>query len=144
MARKRMVLMAAVVACSWGLACRGPGALDAIRDGDFSLVEQGSYAGRLIILTEGMEQFETALRLRLMVEENMDVLDSVSDRCHTLEHVGYRFKYAAFDAERNALLLRYFARIVEHPLYAGYQIQLRFDADSRRLIRVYTEEVPLE
>lgn len=144
MAGARVIIAAiVVVSCGW-LSCRGPNALAAIRAGDFSLVEEGSYAGRLVILTEGMEHFDTAQRLRGVVEENMDVLDLVSDRCHTIARLGYRFKYAAFDAGANALVLRYFARIVEHPLYAGYQIQLRFDADSRRLRRVYTAAVPLE
>lgn len=96
------------------------------------------------MITEGMEQAGAAERLHAMVDENMDVLNMISDRFHVIEHMEYRFKYAAFDVESDELVLRYFARIVEHPLYAGYQIQLVFDGGSRRLKRVFAAEVPLE
>jgi hypothetical protein len=140
--RLALLLLAAALGCS--VSCHRPCALRAIRDGDLSIVQRGSYRGRLRMITAGMDTAETAEQLRVMVDENSDVLDIVSDRFHAIEHLAYRFKYAAYDIEGDILVLRYFARIVDHPLYAGYQIQLVFHPNDQRLKQVYTEEVPLE
>ncbi|MBE0432743.1 hypothetical protein IBX73_04665 [candidate division WOR-3 bacterium] len=144
MAKTHIVILLPLVALICSSSCSRACGLRAIRSGDFSIVQRGSYRGWLTMVTEGMEQVEAAERLRAMVDKNIEVLNMISDRFHVIEHVGYRFKYAALDVESNELVLRYFTRIVEHPLYAGYQIQLVFDGGSRRLKGVYTAEVPLE
>jgi len=142
--KKRLVALLLVSVLSLSLSCTKPDALTRIRNGDFSLVHKESYRGRLIFLADGKEYLTTVEHLRGIVENNMDIFDLLSERFYPIPHLGYRFKYAALDSENNSLVLRYFARIPEHPLYAGYQIQLVFDSGSRRLEKIYTSEVPLE
>jgi hypothetical protein len=107
-------------------------------------VMKGSYRGNLHFLGDGREHREAVEYLRELVETDFAVLDMISNRFYTIPHLGYKFKYAALDMDSSMMMLRYFARIREHPVYAGYQIQFLFDAESRKLKAVYTEEVPLE
>lgn len=124
--------------------CQKRDDLSGIRRGDFSRVAEGSYHGRLQFLGDGGEYIQIVRHLRGMVERDFVVLDVISDRFYEIPHLGYQFKYAAVDTANGLLLLRYFARIGEHPVYAGYEIQFLFDAESQKLKIVYTDEVPLE
>ena len=124
--------------------CQKRDDLGGIRRGDFSRVTEGSYHGRLQFLGDGGEYIQIVRHLRGTVEGDFDVLDVISDRFYEIPHLGYRFKYAAVDTTNGFLMLRYFARIGEHPVYAGYEIQFLFDAESQKLKIVYTDEVPLE
>lgn len=126
------------------LSCGKHDALSSIRRGDFSIVHKDTYRGQLRFLGEGRERKELVDALRGEIEGNSEVLDLISEKFYTIAYHPYRFKFAALDEEKNLLVLRYFARIVEHPVYAGYQIQFLFDLESRHLVRVYTSEVPLE
>ena len=87
---------------------------------------------------------ESTRNLRQDIEKNKDVLDLINQRFFAIPHKPYRYKFTALDEETNYLVLRYFARIGEHPLYAGYQIQFVFDPQSQTVTRVYTAEVTLE
>ncbi len=103
-----------------------------------------TYRGHLLFLGDGKEYRETVDYLRGVIKKNFEVLDVISEKFYTMPHLGYKFKYAALDTENGVMMLRYFARIREHPVYAGYQIQFLFDGDTRVLKGVYTVEVPLE
>ncbi|UCG29755.1 MAG: hypothetical protein JSV53_09650 [candidate division WOR-3 bacterium] len=124
--------------------CSKKDELAAIREGDFSIVTRDAYRGHLLFLGDGKEYRETVDYLRGVVKKNFEVLDVISEKFYTMPHLGYKFKYAALDTENGVMMLRYFARIREHPVYAGYQIQFLFDGDTRVLKGVYTVEVPLE
>lgn len=138
------VLLCAVLLISVLSFCRRYDELSNIRRGDFSIVREGTYHGRLTLLGDGKEYGEQVQDLRNEVEKNPEVLDLISGRYYTIPHKPYQFKFAALDEDSSLLILRYFARIVEHPIYAGYQIQFVHELDSRRLIEVFTSEVPLE
>ena len=143
MIRRYSILLFALITCPF-LSCTKHDAMNSIRSGDFSIVCKDTFRGRIRFLGEGREHKESVEALRREIEENSDVLDIISERFYTIPYREYRFKFAALDEEKNHIVLRYFARIIEHPVYAGYQIQFLFDLESRRLLRVYTSEVPLE
>ncbi|UCD04670.1 MAG: hypothetical protein JSV98_05990 [candidate division WOR-3 bacterium] len=141
---KIITLIVTIVVLIAIVSCTRRDEFDLLHNGDFSIVTKGSYRGRLLFLGDGREHRETVEYLRGLVEQNFDVLDLISERFYTISHMGYKFKYAALDEEAEIMMLRYFARIREHPVYAGYQIQFLFDSRSRKLKSIYTEEVPLE
>lgn len=142
---KRSILILWAVAFIYPfVACKKQDALSKIQSGDFSIVCKDTYRGQPRFLGEGKEHKGFVDALRREIERNSDVLDLISERFYTIPYQSYRFKFAALDEEKNIIVLRYFARIIEHPVYAGYQIQFLFDFESQRLLRVYTSEVPLE
>jgi hypothetical protein len=124
--------------------CRRYDELSNIRRGDFSIVHEGTYHGRLNLLGDGSQYQQLIQDLRGEIERNPEVLDLISERYYKIPHKPYQFKFAAVDEDSSFLILRYFARIVEHPVYAGYQVQFVHALESRRLIEVFTSEVPLE
>jgi hypothetical protein len=142
--KKNIAFTASILLLVTSMSCKKRDEFALLHEGDFSMVAKGSYRGHLLFLGDGREHRETVDHLRRLVEKNFEILDSVTERFFSIPHMGYKFKYAALDTETRMLMLRYFARIREHPVYAGYQIQFLFDAESRRLKSVYTEEVPLE
>jgi hypothetical protein len=107
-------------------------------------VYEGAYRGRLKFLRESSPYHESTKNLRKNIEKNRDVLDLITQRFFTIPHKPYRYKFTALDEETDYLVLRYFARIGEHPLYAGYQIQFVFDRQSQVVKEIFTAEVPLE
>lgn len=125
-------------------SCRRNDVLSRVRAGDFSLVYKGTYRGNLRFLGQGREYETTVQQLRADIEGDMSFMDLISREFYELTHDEYHFKYAAIDAERDIILLRYFARIPEHALYAGYQMQFVFTRTPLRLLSIYTCEVPLE
>lgn len=142
--RKYITVIFGILPLLTSISCRKRDGLDLLRAGDFSVVIKGSYRGNLLFLGDGRAHRETVDYLRELIEIDFEILDVISDRFYTMPHLGYKFKYAALDTESDAVVLRYFARIMEHPIFAGYQIQFVFHNASRRLKAVYTEEVPLE
>jgi hypothetical protein len=127
------------------VSCRRKSELSRIRAGDFSIVYEDTYRGQLKFLGRGREYEGLVQTLRAEIEKDGKVsLDIISDRFHTIAHEEYEFKFFALDEINDCLLLRYFARIVEHPIYAGYQIQFVFSRTSHKLLKVFTSEVPLE
>jgi len=126
-------------------SCRRNSEFSTIRAGDLGIVNKGTYRGRLKFLGAGGAYKSLVDSLRGDVEKDeMVLLDVISDEYYTLPHYAYEYKYAASDETMDQLVLRYFARIAEHPIYAGYQIQLVFSLSSGRLLKVFTCEVPLE
>jgi hypothetical protein len=143
MKKRLVILMAMTMLCS-SLSCKRQDQLSRIRAGDFSNVHEGTYRGRLKFLREISGYHESTENLRQDIEKNKDVLDLISHKFFTIPHKPYRYKFTALDEETGYLVLRYFARIGEHPLYAGYQIQFVFDPQSQVVKEIYTAEVPLE
>jgi hypothetical protein len=128
-----------------GLSCTRNSELSRIHEGDLSIVHVGTYRGQLKFLGSGREYEKSTQSLRREIEKDgMVILDIISDRFHTIPHEDFEFKYVALDEINDCLLLRYFARIVEHPIHAGYQIQFVFSRTSHKLLKVFTSEVPLE
>ncbi len=127
------------------MRCRQKDMFQKIRDGDFSIVAQDTYRGHAIFLRDAGEFENAVAELRAEIEKNMDVLPVVTRKFFSVpQELHYKFKLIMFDKEKDYLILRYFARVTEHPLYAGYQIQFVIDIKTRRIIKIYTAEVPLE
>lgn len=127
------------------IACKEKDVFQNIRDGDYSMIAQGTYHGHAVFLRDTGEYEDLVTSLWSKIEENSDVLPQITKQFFSVsQELHYRFKLVLIDKEKNYLILRYFARIQEHPLYAGYQIQFVCDIDARHLIKIYTAEVPLE
>ena len=142
--KSHWVFRNAVVILILFLACGGESGIKAVRAGDYSMVGKGTYRGRLEFHGRG-EHLESVVKLREEIEQDdMVLLDMISDRFHKIPHAPYNFKFAAVDEVSDRLVIRYFARIIEHPIYAGYQIQFVFSRASGKLLRIFTAEVPLE
>ena len=116
-----------------------------MRTGDFKDVNQGTYHGKPIYLPQPGEYETLVARFRAQIEKNMDLLPVITQRFFSVnEKLNYQYKFTSVDPDSNYLVLRYFARILRHPIYAGYQIQFVYDMPTRQLIRIFTAEVPLE
>jgi hypothetical protein len=127
------------------LSCHGDTGLKAVRAGDYSIVSKGTYHGHLKFLRNGGEYVQPVEKLRAEIErDDMMLLNMITERFHRIPHGEYRFKFAAFDEVSDCLVLRYFARIFEHRILAGYQIQFVFVRASVKLLKIFTAEVPLE
>lgn len=138
------VLTSLVFFLTYMLSCGGGSGVSAVRAGDYCIAGRGTYRGQLEFQGGG-EHLESVEKLRAEIEQDdMIILDMISDRFHTIPHAPYKFKFAAIDETSDRLVLRYFARIFEHPIYAGYQIQFVFVHSSGKLLRILTAEVPLE
>ncbi|MDH4211579.1 MAG: hypothetical protein OEV79_09060 [candidate division WOR-3 bacterium] len=142
--KKNIAFISSILLFVTSISCKKRDEFALLHEGDFSIVTKGSYRGHLLFLGDGREHRETVEYLKGLVDNNFGILELINERFYAIPHMGYRFKYAALDTESGMMVLRYFARIREHPVYAGYQIQFLFDAESRRLKGIYTEEVPLE
>jgi len=140
----RLVFFSIAIVVTANTFCKRQDELSKIHAGDFSIVYEGKYHGRLKFLAEGREYQDLVKDLRVYIEKDTSLLSLISARFYTIPHHGYQFKFAALDETSDCLVLRYFARIEEHPLYAGYQIQFVFTLPSRILKKIFTSEVPLE
>jgi hypothetical protein len=126
-------------------ACREVDEFSNLRAGNCDIVIRGRYQGRPIYLPPGSEYEELIRPFRNRIEKNIDVLPMITRKFFfASSKLLYKFKFTSLDREKNLLILRYFARVVNHPIFAGYQIQFVFDIDSKRLIKIFTSEVPLE
>lgn len=127
------------------LTCHTYNSFKSLEQGDFSLVFSGRYKEATTFLRDGAEYKSVVDGLRTEIEKNLFLLSKITKEHYDVSGtLVYKFKFAALDSVSNYLILRYFTRIYNHPLLAGYQVQLVFDAESRELVRIYTAEVPLE
>lgn len=127
------------------MRCRQKDVFQKIRDGDFSIVAQDTYRGHAVFLRDAGEFEDVVAELRAEIEKNINLLPVITRNFFSVsQELHYKFKLIMLDKEKNYLILRYFARIAEHTLYAGYQIQFVVDIDARRIIKIYSAEVPLE
>jgi len=127
------------------LMCKSTDVFEHIRNDTYDHIIRGTYEGSAQYIRDGGAFASLIADFRHRVETNTDVLPHI---VHTFfpiaEQLTFRYKFTAHDAEAQCLVLRYFARIPEHRLFAGYQIQFVFDIPTEQLIGVYTAEVPLE
>jgi hypothetical protein len=116
-----------------------------MRQGDFDIVSRGTYNGRPKYLPHPGVFEERVTSYRSVIEKNKDILPNITRKFFLVPgRLYYRYKFVSFDLENNALILRYFAPIAGHNLYAGYQIQFVFDVSTDKLLQIFTSEVPLE
>lgn len=127
------------------VVCQTYDPLKNLKRGDFDIVKMGKYRGRAIFLRDGAQYKKSIDVLRSEIERDGDLLPKIT-RIHydVPEILVYKFKFAAFDSMMDNFILRYFARLYDHPILAGYQIQFVFNADSRELVSIFTLEVGLE
>jgi len=127
------------------LACQTYNPFKSLNQGDFEIVCPGKYKEATIFLRDGAEYKRVVDGFRSEIEKNRALLLMITKEHYDVSGMlFYKFKFAALDSIRTYLILRYFARIYNHPLLAGYQIQFVFNAESRELIKIYTAEVALE
>jgi hypothetical protein len=125
--------------------CGKKNALETVKDGDYSIVEKGTYRGRPVFLRDGGEYKSLVDQFRESIRKHTEVLPGIVNYYFTVyEHLDFKFKFVSLDEEDNVFILRYFARITDHPVFAGYQIQFVFDAGTKGIVKIYTAEVPLE
>jgi hypothetical protein len=127
------------------IMCRTYDPLKNLKQDDFGIVNKGKYRGTTIFLRDNGQYKQDIDILRSEIRKNHDLLPKITRlHYHVPETLVYEFKFAAFDSLMNNFILRYFARVYDHPTIAGYQIQFVFNADSGELLCVFTSEVALE
>jgi hypothetical protein len=112
---------------------------------DYALAQEGTYAGHLRI-KNGDPRLEALVRpWREEVDEHPELLRGVAEKYFSLpEPLEFHYMYIGEDSVAHRVLLRYFAYDPHPVIMAGWQVQLVFDAGTKRLLEVYTTEVPLE
>ncbi len=119
--------------------------LQRIDDGDLSSVYQGQYTGTTRFLREGAEYKGTVDMIRAEIEAHEDLLMVMTEKYFPVDELmAYKFKFAMVDDTQGELILRYFARWSDHPVFAGCQLQFIYDLDARQLVKIFASEVPLE
>lgn len=129
----------------FSMVCQTYHPLERIKQGDYSVVVMGKYRGTAIFLRDGAQYKNIIDRIRDEIEKDSHLFPEITRHHYDIpELLVYRFKFAAIDTVEDNFILRYFARIYNHPILAGYQIQFVFDTESLRLVHIYTKEVGLE
>ena len=127
------------------ITCRSIDVFEHIRNDTYEYIFRGTYHGSGLFIRDGGAFASLIADFRHRVETNADVLPHIVHRVFsTSVQFAFRYKFTAHDAEKDYLILRYFARIPEHHDFAGYQIQFVFEIPTKKLVGVYTAEVPLE
>lgn len=125
--------------------CRTYHHLESIKKGDYSMVTMGKYQGTMVFLRDAAQYKKVIDEFRGELEQDRHLFPKITRYYYDIpDLLVYKFKFAARDTFMDYFILRYFARIYNHPTLAGYQIQFIFNAGSRRLIDIYTKEVSLE
>ncbi len=127
------------------MVCKKTDEFRKIRDGDWAIITKGTYRGKPNF-PDALGQYEKIInQFRVQIEQNIDLLPAITKNFSSIyEDLTYRYKYVTIDEENNSIILRYFAPIRNHPLYAGYQMQFVFDIKSKILTKIFITEVPLE
>lgn len=138
------ILSAALLALSI-TACRTASLWTELAAGDYRRVERGRYHGSPQYLPHPGPYEETVNRCRAEIENHHESLASITRSVFPVaESLCFEYKFASVDQDSQAIILRYFARIRDHRVIAGFQIQFVYDLRSTVLRRVLTAEVPLE
>ena len=125
--------------------CQTYNPLKDLKQGDFGIVSVGKYHGTTIFLRDGAQYKSVIDEIRDEIEGNRYLLPKITRLHYDVPgSLVYKFKFAAHDSVMDNFILRYFARIYDHPILAGYQIQFVFNTHSRALLNIYTSEVGLE
>ena len=127
------------------IACPRKNIFEKIINDDWSIVATGRYQGKTIFLPDGGDYKTLVDQIRAEISQHKEVLPMVTTHFFPVyNNLTFKFMYGAFDEEKNYLILRYFARIYEHPVYAGFQIQFVYDVNKKNIVTIYTAEVPFE
>jgi hypothetical protein len=133
------------VVCIAATGCSRKSLLQRVDEGDLSSIYQGRYKGTTRFLRDGAEYKETVDALRREIDAHEDLLMVMTGKYFPVDELmAYTFKFALIDEAQRELILRYFARLPDHPVFAGCQLQFVYDMDTRQIIKIFTSEVPLE
>jgi hypothetical protein len=138
-------LSVVIIICIAAVVCSPRSTLQKIEGGDLSSVVQGRYVGTTRFLRDGAEYKETVDAIRADIEAYEDLLMVMTGKYFpTDELMSYTFKFALVDDTQQELILRYFARLPDHLVFAGCQIQFVYDLKTRHITTIFVSEVPLE
>ncbi|HEX7320522.1 MAG TPA: hypothetical protein VF399_09235 [bacterium] len=116
-----------------------------LRTGDYTLVEAGTYHGFPRYLQHPGAYEAIVRQCRAQIEKNTDLMPRITGRYFAVtQELRFQYKFTSIDSVSQCLIVRYFARIADDPLYAGYQIQFVYALQQRDFVRVFTSRVPLE
>ncbi|UCC11251.1 MAG: hypothetical protein JSW02_07805 [candidate division WOR-3 bacterium] len=145
MKRQLILLSALIIVAIATTGCSRKTLLQKIDEGDLSSVYQGRYTGTTRFLRDGAEYKETVDMIRREIEAHEDLLMVMTGKYFPVDRLRtYKFKFAMVDETQGELILRYFARLPDHPVFAGCQLQFVYDLDAKQLTKIFTSEVPLE
>ncbi len=145
MKHQRILLWALMIIVIAAIGCSRKTLLQRIDEGDLSSVYQGRYQGTTRFLRDGAEYKETVDKIRREIEAHEDLLKIMTEKYFPVDELmAYKFKFAMVDETQGELVLRYFARLTDHPVFAGCQLQFVYDLNARQLSEILTSEVPLE
>ncbi|RKX70659.1 hypothetical protein DRP53_04190 [candidate division WOR-3 bacterium] len=119
------------------LSCR-PSLRKIIIDNDFALVRPGDYPGFTI-------PYRETERTKLIAKEiDQELLNLIVQRVYPcVGRLRYDYMSTRLDPESGNEVIRYFGRLRDDPLIAGYQIQFIFNGPGR-LVLICVAPVPLE
>lgn len=116
-----------------------------LRTGDYTLVEEGTYRGNPRYMQHPGGYEAVVRQCREQIEKNADLMPRITGRFFPVDkELFYQYKFTSIDSVSQCLILRYFARISDDHLYAGYQIQYVYALKQRDFVRIFTSRVPLE
>lgn len=131
--------------CILATVCGRKTLFQKIDQGDLSGIVHGQYRGTTRFLREGGECAEYVDAFRREIEAHEDLFMPITEKYFpTYGLKPYRFKFALLDDAEHEMILRYFARLPDHPVFAGCQLQFVYDLDTGNLTRIFVSEVPLE
>jgi len=137
-------LLAAIL-CLIATFCAHHSVFDRIAEGDLSMIIKGRYSRSAVFLDEGGIHCKQVLKIRTMIEKHFHLMPLIAEKYYQMDREPvFTFKYVLYDTVDHCYVLRYFARMHRDPVLAGYEIFFNYDADTKRIIEVYTNEVPLE
>lgn len=125
--------------------CARRSVFDRIKDGDYSMVQQGRYDRPAVFLDEGREYCTAVLDIRRIIEKHFDLMPLITRQYYTVDpDLRFTYKYVVLDTVAHTFVLRYFVRTHNDPLIAGYEIFFACDTATRQVVEIFTGEVPLE
>ncbi len=134
-----------MTAVALAVACHPTRFWKDLRIGDYTLVEEGTYRGNPRYLQHPGEYEAVVRQCRAQIEKNAGLMPRITEKFFPVDQdLLYQYKFTSIDSVSQCLILRYFARIADDHLYAGYQIQFVYALKQRDFVRVFTSRVPLE
>lgn len=126
--------------------------VEQLRNRNYSIVKIGRYPHTTKTirhptdLKRGIEWNEFIAQLRTTIEEDPELLETVTKYFFPEERseLIFKYKFTSVDKKRSKLILRYFAPILAPRILAGYQYQFVVDLKNSKLDQILLSEVPLE
>jgi len=139
------LLLVAISLSAILLHCREDDTFGELKRGDYHLVVAGDYDGTADYIGPGANFEKTVADYRRLIEEHIDMLSVITRHDFpSAAPLRFEFKMVLWDRERDYLILRYYAPFFHNSIYAGYQLFIVCEAKRKRLVRIYSSEVPLE